>query len=80
MSKLASRIPNFYLRVLLFLVESALVVYVMHFILPGQYEGGLPGINLNPLAEIGLFVILSFAGALIAFWITFGDQFSREEG
>jgi hypothetical protein len=52
----------------------------MHFILPGQYEGGLPGINLNPLAEIGLFIILSFAGALIAFWITFGDQFSREEG
>lgn len=72
-------IPGFYPRLMMFAVLCALTVYLMHFILPGGPDKVLGDVQLNPLAQIGLFVILSLAGGLIAFWITFGDALRQHE-
>ncbi len=75
----SSRIPGFYLRCIMFALILALVVYVMHFILPGNADAVLPDIALNPIAQIGLFIVLSLGAALIGFWVIFGDVFQHQE-
>lgn len=72
------QIPFFYRRLAMFATMCALVLFTTYHILPGNAENVLGDIALNPIAEIGLFVVLSFAGGLIGFWITFGDLFRQE--
>ncbi len=73
------QIPAFYRRLFMFLVMCGLILYFMQLVLPGNAEKLFPDIAFNPIAQIGLFIILSLAGALIGFWITFGDLFRQQE-
>ncbi len=66
-------------RVVMFGVMLALIIYTMHFVLPDAAQSQTPEVALNPLFQIGLFLMLSLVGALIGFWITFGDLVNRDE-
>ncbi len=66
-------------RILMFAAMLGLILYALHFILPVTAPGGKEEIALNPALQIGLFVMLSLFGALIGFWITFGDLINRSE-
>lgn len=72
------QIPFLYRRLVMFTIMCALVLFTTYHILPGNAEGALGDIALNPLAQTGLFIVLSLAGALIGFWIIFGDLFRPE--
>ncbi len=73
------RIPGFYGRLFMFAVMCGLVLYVVHFILPGNAENIAGDLAFNPIAQVGLFIVLALGGALIGFWITFGDVFRQQE-
>ncbi len=73
------QIPSFYPRLLMFTLMCALTVWVMHYILPGAPDNALGDVTLNPLAQVGLFIVLTLGGGLIAFWITFGDVLRQQE-
>ena len=66
-------------RLLMFAAMLALIVYSMHFILPTSPEEGVDQVALNPVLQIGLFLMLTLFGALIGFWITFGDLINRTQ-
>ncbi len=76
--KQPTQIPFLYWRLFMFAAMCGLVLWITHFILPGNAEKVLGDIALNPIAQIGLFIVLSLGGALIGFWITFGDLFRTE--
>ncbi|MGB8647090.1 MAG: hypothetical protein WCF84_17770 [Anaerolineae bacterium] len=73
------RIPGLYRRVLMLAVMCGLILYSLQLILPGNAEKLFPDLAFNSVAQIGLYIILSLAGALIGFWITFGDLFRQQE-
>ncbi len=64
-------------RILMFAVMLALIVYVLHFVLPAPVQDEDEAIAFNPLLQIGLFLTLTIFGALVGFWITFGDLINR---
>ncbi len=64
-------------RVLMFVAMLGLIFYSVHFLLPGDPGDG--EIALNPMLQIGLFLMLTLFGGLIGFWITFGDLINRAE-
>ncbi len=66
-------------RLLMFAVMLALIIYAVHFILPSSAPGETQEVALNPALQIGLFLMLTLFGALIGFWITFGDLINRTE-
>ncbi len=66
-------------RLVMFAAMLGLIIYALHFILPTPPEAGAPEIALNPALQIGLFLTLTLFGALIGFWITFGDLINRTE-
>jgi hypothetical protein len=66
-------------RLLLFGAMLVLIVYMLHFLLPAPIQAEPADIALNPLLQIGLFMSLGLLGALIGFWITFGDLVNRGE-
>ncbi len=66
-------------RIFVFVVMLALIVYVMHFVLPAPVQDEGEAIAFNPLLQIGLFFALTIFGALVGFWITFGDLINRGE-
>ncbi len=66
-------------RVLMFAAMLGLVLYTVHFFLPSPVEQGGDQVALNPILQIGLFLMLTLFGALIGFWITFGDLVNRTE-
>ncbi len=66
-------------RVLMFAAMLGLILYSVHFLLPGDAADGAGEIALNPVLQIGLFLMLTLCGALIGFWITFGDLINRTE-
>jgi hypothetical protein len=66
-------------RVLMFAAMLALIVYVMHFVLPAPAPNESEAIAFNPMLQLGLFFTLTIFGALIGFWITFGDLVNRGE-
>jgi membrane protease YdiL (CAAX protease family) len=74
-----SRIPVLLPRIVMFAAIVALVVYVMHFVLPAPASSDGEDIALNPLLQVGLFITLTIFGALVGFWITFGDLVNRGE-
>ncbi len=76
--KQQTQIPYLYRRLLMFAIMCALVLFTTYHILPGNAENALGDIALNPIAQIGLFIVLSLGVALIGFWITFGDLFRPE--
>ncbi len=73
------RVPVLLPRLLMFAAMLGLLIYALHFILPAPPEAGAPEIALNPNLQIGLFLMLTLFGALIGFWITFGDLINRAE-
>lgn len=77
--KQTHRVPNFYPRLMMFAIICGAVLFVMHFVLPGNFENIMPGVALSPIAQIGLFVILSLGGGMLGFWITFGDILREEK-
>lgn len=66
-------------RIFMFAVMLALIVYVMHFVLPVPVQEESEAISFNPILQIGLFFTLTIFGALVGFWITFGDLINRGE-
>ncbi len=66
-------------RIVMFVAMLTLIVYSLHFLLPAPVQDGDTDIALNPALQIGLFVALGLFGALIGFWITFGDLVNRGE-
>jgi hypothetical protein len=66
-------------RILMFAVMLALIVYVMHFVLPTPIQDEGEAIAFNPILQVGLFFTLTIFGALVGFWITFGDLINRGE-
>ncbi len=66
-------------RLLMFAVMLGLIFYALHFILPSPSPNVTDEVALNPALQIGLFVMLTLFGALIGFWITFGDLINRTE-
>jgi hypothetical protein len=74
-----SRIPVLLPRIAMFAAILALVIYVMHFILPGPVQSEGEDIALNPMLQVALFITLTLFGALVGFWITFGDLVNRGE-
>ncbi len=74
-----SRISLLLPRLLMFAAMLALIFYALHFILPSPDPNGAEEVALNPGLQIGLFVMLTLFGALIGFWITFGDLINRTE-
>ncbi len=76
--KQPTQIPHLYRRIIMFAVICALVLLTTYHILPGNAENALGDIALNPIAQIGLFIVLSLGGALLGFWIVFGDLFRPE--
>ncbi len=76
--KQPTQIPDLYRRLIMFAAMCALVLLTTYHILPGNTEGAFGDIALNPIAQVGLFIVLSFGGALIGFWLTFGDLFRSE--
>lgn len=66
-------------RVILFAAMLTLIVYMLHFLLPIPVPSEPAEIALNPAVQIGLFLTLGLFGALIGFWITFGDLVNRGE-
>ncbi len=73
------RVPHLLPRLMMFAAMLALILYSVHFILPLPPEGGTEEIALNPALQIGLFLMLTLFGALIGFWIMFGDLINRPE-
>ena len=74
-----SRIPVLLPRAVMFAAMLGLVLYVMHFVLPAPIQDPSEDISLNPLLQVGLFIALTIFGALVGFWITFGDLINRGE-
>jgi prepilin signal peptidase PulO-like enzyme (type II secretory pathway) len=74
-----SKIPALLPRTLMFAAMLALVVYVMHFALPESAAKEGEDLVLNPMLQVGLFLALTIFGALVGFWITFGDLVNRGE-
>jgi hypothetical protein len=72
-----SRISALAPRIALFVAMLALIVYLVHFLLPAPVQTEPSDIALNPALQFGLFVTLGLLGALIGFWITFGDLVNR---
>jgi hypothetical protein len=66
-------------RIAMFLSMLILIIYLIHFVLPSGSTTESGDIALNPAIQIGLFVTLGLFGALIGFWITFGDLVNRGE-
>lgn len=66
-------------RIAMFLSMLALIAYLLHFVLPNPDTSRAGDIALNPAVQIGLFVTLGLLGALVGFWITFGDLVNRGE-
>jgi hypothetical protein len=66
-------------RILAFIMMLALIVYLLHFLLPSPAQNGPEDIALNPALQIGLTIALGLFGALVGFWITFGDLVNRGE-
>jgi hypothetical protein len=64
-------------RIVMFAVMLGLILFATHYILPGIQEAGPDAIVLNPWIQVGLFLTLTFFGALVGFWITFGDLINR---
>lgn len=77
--KAPSRWVELAARASMFLALAALTLYLTHFILPGGVDAWMPDVALNPLLRVGLFIVLTIGGALVAFWIMFGDIVNREE-
>jgi hypothetical protein len=73
------KIGTLWPRFLLFAVMLALIIYAVHFILPSPTPAETEEIALNPALQVGLFLMLTLFGALIGFWITFGDLINRTE-
>ncbi len=73
------RISTLLPRILMFAAMLGLIIYSLHFILPSTAANGTEEVALNPAMQIGLFLMLSLFGALIGFWITFGDLINRAE-
>jgi hypothetical protein len=66
-------------RIVMFVAMLTLIVYLLHFVLPAPVQSGDTDIALNPALQIGLFTALGLFGALVGFWITFGDLVNRGE-
>ncbi len=75
----APRISVLLPRLLMFAAMLGLIFYSFHFILPSSSPNGAEEVALNPALQIGLFLMLTLFGALIGFWITFGDLINRTE-
>ncbi len=66
-------------RVVMYAAMLGLIVYAAHFALPVDPEGGTAEVVFKPALQIGLFLTLTVCGALIGFWITFGDLINPTE-
>lgn len=66
-------------RIAMFVSMLIVIVYLLHFILPSSSTVEQGDIALNPWIQIGLSIALGLFGALIGFWITFGDLVNRGE-
>ncbi len=76
---MSSRVSVLLPRVVMYVVMLAVILYVLHFLWPmTPPENGTNEIALNPVFQIGLIVALTLFGALVGFWITFGDLLNRE--
>jgi hypothetical protein len=73
------KISTLVARIVVFVAMLALILYLVHFLLPAPVQAGPDDIALNPVLQTGLFVTLGLFGALIGFWITFGDLVNRGE-
>ncbi len=75
---LPNQVPGFYKRAILFGLICMVILFLTLYILPGSAQNAMPDIALNPVAEIGMFVILALIGGLIGFWLTFGDVMRQQ--
>ncbi len=66
-------------RLLMYAAMLGVIVYAAHFALPIEPDGGTAEVVFKPALQIGLFLTLTLCGALIGFWITFGDLIDRPE-
>ncbi len=75
-----SRVSVLLPRVVMYIVMLAVILYVLHFLWPTvPPENGTDEIALNPVFQVGLYLALALLGALVGFWITFGDLINRED-
>lgn len=65
-------------RIVMFMSMLVLIVYQLHFILPSPAQES-PELISNPAVQTGLLVALGLLGALIGFWILFGDLVKQGE-